>query len=185
MSSDTARIDRTRIAEHLNEHPGQRPSDVARAFDVHPSTAEYHLRRLVREGHVARVRAGRELHHYPTGTGLCPAAREIHARLTPAGRRVVQVGLEEGIFARKAVLGEDVSASAARWAMQRLEEAGVLERLAWGVYRVAPQRRGCAKAALREEACVTCNDTCRSRGQERRATRSPSPRGRIEASRSL
>lgn len=184
MPSKRAGIDRARIVDHLRQHPGLRPSDVARVFSIHPSTAEYHLRRLTEEGRVARVPAGRELHHYPTGTGFCKAAREVHARLTPAAERVLEVALERSVFPRKTVVEEGLSSSAVRWAIDRMDEAGAIERLAWGVYRLVPGRAGCIRAALETSRCASCNESRAARRQTRRVTSSPSPSGRIEASRS-
>lgn len=185
MANEARRgIDRARIVDHLRRSPGLRPSDVARRFGVHPSTAEYHLRRLARQGTVVRVRAGRELHHYPAGEGWCQRSRAAHARLTEAGRGLLKLGLDRGVFPRQAIVNRGHSASAVRWAIDRFQEVGILERMAWGVYEVPEDVHACVRAALSEVPCEGCNEV-EERGQERRrATSSPSPRGRIEASRS-
>lgn len=181
-------LDRASIVERLREEPGLRPADIARVFGVHPSTAEYHLRRLDRVGRVARVRVGRELHHYVVGEGICRKGREVHARLTPAGRAVLRFGLDRRVFPRGCVVDLGFSSSAVRWAIDRFEALGVVERLAWGVYELAAGWRGCVASALREEACSRCLARGPFAGQgvrqQRRATRSPSPRGRMDASRS-
>lgn len=176
-------VERERIVEHLRTSPGQRAADVARVFDVHPSTAEYHLRRLARKGHVARVRAGRDIHHYPTGEGFCQRAREVHARLTEAGRGLLRLGLDRTVFPRQAIVERGFSASAVRWAIDRFLDAGVIERLAWGIYELPSAWHPCVVAALREAPCTSCNEAPQ-KDHTRRATSSPSPRGRIELSRS-
>lgn len=186
---------RARIVETLRESPGLGPSEVAEREGMHPSTADYHLRRLAREGRVTRVRSGRELHHYPVGEGWCKRSRIVHARLTDAGRAVLRLGLDRGVFPRRAIVEQGFSASAVRWALELLGEVGVVERLAWGVYELPSRWQGCVVAALRERPCTVCNETGaapeareaheRGAGQERRrATISPSPSGRIETSRS-
>lgn len=152
-------LDRARIVQHLRAEPGLRPSDLARAFDVHPSTAEYHLRRLAEEDRVARVRVGRELHHYVTGDGLCRRGRQVHARLTDAGRALLREALDRRVVPRQAVVERGFTASAVRWAIDRLTDVGALERLAWGVYELQEGWQGCVLAALREDACGRCNET--------------------------
>jgi len=158
MPEETSGIERARLVEHLREAPGQRPSDVARDFDVHPSTAEYHLRRLAEADRVARVRVGRELHHYVTGDGLCRRGREVHARLTDAGRAMLRAALDRRVVPRQAVVERGFTSSAVRWAIDRLTDVGALDRLAWGVYELGEDWRDCVLAALREAACGGCNE---------------------------
>lgn len=187
MATKSDGVDRARVIEHLREQPGARPSDVARVFDVHPSTAEYHLRRLEREGRVIRVQVGRQLHHYAAGQGLCCTSREVHARLTPAGQRILEIGLERGIFPRQAIVGGAFTSSAVRWALDQLSEAGVVERLAWGVYQLVDESRSCVRSALAETSCRGCNDAgghAEAGHDRRRATSRPSPSGRMDGSRS-
>lgn len=178
MSGNGDGLDRESIQEHLKTNPGARPSDVAKAFGVHPSTADYHLRRMEQEGRVARVQVGRELYHYPTGEGWCRDGRRIHARLTPAGRALVSLLLDRGLASRREVVGRGFSRSATRWAIDQMLDAGLLERSGWGIYELADDVEGCARAALRERPCSECNDV----DQVARATSNPSPRGRIVAS---
>lgn len=179
-------VERARIVERLREDPGLRPSDLARDFEVHPSTAEYHLRRLARQERITRVRVGRQLHHYVIGDGLCRRGRRLHARLTDAGRGLLRLAVDRRVVARQDVVERGFSPSAVRWAIDRFTELDVLERLAWGVYELADGWAPCAVAALREAPCTGCNET--DAGAEahevRRATSIPSPSGRIEASRS-
>lgn len=174
-------VDRSRVREHLSKNPGQRPSDVAQAFGVHPSTADYHLRRLEAEGAIVRVQVGRELHHYPAGSGWCQESRRIHARLTPAGRAMVRILLDRGMVSRRAVVSRGYSRSATRWALEQLKDVGLVQRAGWGIYEPDDERMSCAVAALREQPCRSCNEI--ETDQVARPTRSPSPRGRIVASR--
>lgn len=166
MSDRDDGLTRQAIREHLVTNPGQRPSDVAEAFDVHPSTAEYHLRRMDEDGTIERVRVGRELHHYPLGEGWCRTSREIHARLTPAGRALVRLVLERGLASRREVVGRGFSRSATRWAIDQMTEAGFVEKTGWGIYEQAGDDLACALAALREQPCRECNEVEESRPQE-------------------
>lgn len=170
---------RERIRGWLRESPGARPSDVAEAFSIHPSTADYHLRRMADEGTIVRERVGRQLHHYPHGDGWCKDARAVHARLTPAGRALVKQLLDRGIVSRRAVVEHGFSRSATRWAIDQMQEAGVIQRAGWGIYEPGDVEQACAVAALREEACTECNDV----DQVTRPTSNPSPSGRMVASR--
>lgn len=169
---------REEIRAWLIEEPGARPSDAAEAFDVHPSTAEYHLRQLRSEGLVVRERVGRELHHYPQGEGWCAEARAVHARLTPAGRALVERLLDRGFVSRRAIVERGHSRSATRWALDQMRGAGLVERAGWGLYEPGEIELACAVAALREEPCTACNDV----DQVTRATSNPSPSGKIVAS---
>lgn len=170
---------RRAMREHLIDNPGARPSDLASVFGVHPSTADYHLRHLVDRGEVVRERVGRELHHYPQGEGWCRRARSVHARLTPAGRALVEIALERGVVSRRLVVARGFSRSATRWALDQMLEVGLVERAGWGLYELAEGFSACAVAAFREEACRSCNQV----DQVARPTSRPSPRGRIVASR--
>lgn len=181
-ADDASGLDRAELLDHLRREPGLRPTDVARTYGVHPSTAEYHLRVLERRGQVARVEVGRQLHHYPAGQGWCRRARAIHARLTRAARALLWIALDRAVFPRKAIVDAGHSASAVRWAIGQLEEIGVVEKLAWGVYELVEGVEPCVRAALDERPCTACNEL--AAGQVRRATSSPSPNGRIDASRS-
>lgn len=151
---------------------------MAEAFGIHPSTAEYHLRRLREEGAVVRERVGRQLHHYPQGEGWCEGSRAVHARLTPAGRALVEQLLDKGIVSRRAIVARGFSRSATRWALDQMLEADLVERGGWGLYEPGAVAQACAIAALREQPCEACNDV----DQVTRATSNPSPSGKIVAS---
>lgn len=179
MSGTPSSDRRDEIRAWLIEEPGARPSDVAEAFGIHPSTADYHLRQLCRSGAVVREKVGRQLHHYPQGEGWCEGSRAVHARLTPAGRALVQQLLDKGIVSRRAIVGRGFSRSATRWALDQMLEAGLVEKTGWGLYEVGDVDPACAVAALRERACSACNDV----DQPTRPTSSPSPSGKIVASR--
>ncbi len=146
-----------RIESMVADEPGLRASDLARRAGIHPSTADYHLHKLARGGRITRERAGRQIRHYPNGTGWCPQARAIHARLTDTGRHALQVALDKGAVSRRALTAAGASRSAARWAIEVLEEADVLDRVAWGVYVLVDGLTSCARAALRERPCRGCN----------------------------
>jgi predicted transcriptional regulator len=170
---------RDEIRAWLIDEPGARPSDVAEAFEIHPSTADYHLRRLRREGAVVQEQVGRQLHHYPHGEGWCTSSRAVHARLTPAGRALVEQLLDRGVVSRRAIVKRGFSRSATRWALDQMREADVVQRTGWGLYEAGDIERPCAIAALREEPCRACNEV----DQPTRPTSNPSPSGKIVASR--
>lgn len=146
-----------RIEAIVTDEPGLRATDLARRVGVHPSTADYHLHKLARHGRVIRERVGRQVRHYPQGTGWCPRSREIHASLTDTGRLALRVALEKGAVSRRALTGSGASRAAARWAIEVLERAQVLERVAWGVYVLVEEVVPCARAALEAVPCRGCN----------------------------
>ncbi len=157
MASTELAGNRARIRQLIHREPGLRISDVAQRLGVHPSTAEYHLRQLVRAGIVTVHRDKRQVHHYPTGRGWCQRAQAIHAACTEAARRGLELALEAQVVSQKALVDEGVSRSATRWAIEVLVEAGGLEKVAWGVYMVPAEHRACAQAALDELPCQACN----------------------------
>lgn len=146
-----------RIETIVADEPGLRATDLARRVGIHPSTADYHLHKLARDGRVTRQRAGRQIRHYPNGRGWCPRGREIHARLTDTAQHALQVALDKGAVSRRALTRAGASRSAARWAIEVLEDAQVLDRVAWGVYVLVEGVEACARAALRERPCRGCN----------------------------
>lgn len=179
VSGKTSSDRRDEIRTWLTDEPGARPSDVAEAFEIHPSTADYHLRQLCRSGAIVREKVGRQLHHYPQGEGWCEASRAVHARLTPAGRALVQRLLDKGIVSRRAIVDRGFSRSATRWALEQMLDVGLVERAGWGLYEVGEVEPACAVAALREQPCSGCNEV----DQPTRAMSNPSPSGRMVASR--
>lgn len=179
MSGKDGSDRRDEIRAWLAEEPGARPSDVAEAFGVHPSTADYHLRQLEERGAIVRERVGRQIHHYTHGEGWCRDARKVHARLTPAARALVERLLDRGIVSRRAIVARGFSRSATRWAIDQMREADLIERGGWGIYEQGNIGTECAIAALRETPCAACNDV----DQPTRPTNKPSPKGKIVASR--
>ena len=141
----------------MERTPGVQAPDVASQLSLHPSTVTYHLRNLEARGLVARERAGRQVSFYPAGKGWCQHARRIHAHLTAAGRSALRIGLACGFLSRKQIRDRGHSRSAARWALESLQAAGIVHRVNWGVYRVDEDRIACARAALHERACQGCN----------------------------
>lgn len=182
MGSRSTPRNTARVLEYLWEHPGRRPSDVAAELDIHPSTAQYHLRKLSRDGSVATEKVGRELHHYPTGAGWCQGSRAVHARLTDATRSAFWLALRQGATSRRAVVQAGHTRSATRWAISQLLDSGTVERIGWGVYRLRESREACVRAALLERPCAACNEGSRVEAHRRYATSNPSPRGRMDAS---
>lgn len=150
-----------RILETVERRPGLRVTDLAQRVGVHPSTADYHLHKLVKKGQIARERVGRQVHHYPVGTGWCPRARRIHACTTETARRALQIAVTKGVISRRALTTGGASRSAARWAIKVLEEAGALEKMAWGVYVLVDGIEACARAALHGRPCQGCNPALR------------------------
>jgi predicted transcriptional regulator len=177
MSDRDGTSKREAVFDVVCSSPGAGPSDVADELGLHPSTAEYHLRRLDENGRVVLETVGRRRCFYPEGEGWCRCSRAAHARLTQAGRTMLRAALDRGLVSRRQVVSRGHSRSAVRWALKQLREIGVLERDGWGIYVLDEDKRDCALAALNERPCAACNED-----QDLRATKSPSPSGRIVAS---
>lgn len=130
--------------------------ELARAARVHPTTAAYHLQKLERAGLLVREEAGRRVLYYPRGQGWCAVARRTHGRLTDAARTALEAAIGGRPFARRWLEEQGITRSAARYALEQLTKAGVVERAGWGIYVLVEGRGPCARAALEERACRRC-----------------------------
>ena len=86
---------RDRILEFLTATPGASTRMVARAMGMDDSSADYHLRRLLKERRLELDLHGRRVAWWPARCGYCPVLR----RAIPAFRR-------EGVAATAEALGE-------------------------------------------------------------------------------
>lgn len=147
-----------RILEAVQRAPGAAVADVARAVGVDHSTADYHLRRLLRDGFVGAVRSGRVRAHYAAGCGICPLVRAALPRLggahaaAPALAALVAAG-NAGVRAADAARERGVPVGVMRYALQAAVGAGLAERVAFGRFALVPGASRCAR-------CVTDRARC-------------------------
>lgn len=135
---------RRRVFGFVQRHPGLHQAEIARALALGETTAEAHLHRLVEAGLLARQKEGGFVRYYAAVQGItapegavAPADRPLLAVLRQARPlRIVAVLLQRGELPM-AALAEAVglSPSAATYQVDKLERAGLAERVAAGPER--------------------------------------------------
>lgn len=138
----------------VRENPGVSVTDVAEALDVDHSTAAYHLRRLEREQRIVGQRVGRVRAHVANGEGWCPYLRRVLPRLRPDGAEpVLEALLDRAVFRVADAARRGVPDGEARWALERFQEVGLVEKVGHGRYRIPEDREAAARRALRRRPC--------------------------------
>jgi predicted ArsR family transcriptional regulator len=148
------------VKSFLDANPGASTRMVARGLGVDDSTADYHLRRLRKEGHLAVDANGRETAWWTMTCGFCPVLR----RAIPAFRR-------EGVAATALALDDwpitalvlaertGLAPATVRGHLEVLEEAGIAVRTTRGRAARAEGAQPCiamAQAGRRCERWGTC-----------------------------
>lgn len=146
-----------RLLALIHSHPGITTRTLADRLGIHPTTAEYHLRRLAREGRINRAMVRNQGRHYAAGSGLCARARAVHAALTPETRRVLEHLAEHGRIAPRQLIAWGLTRAQVRWCFEVLGRAGAVVRDRPGVYVLVEEERPCILAALGERACRRCH----------------------------
>lgn len=150
----------------VRDEPGATVADVADALGIDHSTASYHLRRLEKQDRIVAERVGRVRAHVANGDGWCPFLRRVLPRLRPDGAEpVLEALLERRIFRVADAARRGVDEGKARWALKRLREVGLVEKVGHGRYRVRPGREAAARRALRREPCPG-GARCAARGAD-------------------
>lgn len=143
-----------KIREYLRATPGASTQMVGDGVGLDPSTADYHLRRMLRAGQATREQSGREAAWFLVGCGLCPILRaSVPALRRPNVGAVARELREDPDTATSlaARAGEDVGRT--RWAAESLMALGLAERTRTGRIQRAPGAEICIAKALRGEAC--------------------------------
>jgi DNA-binding transcriptional ArsR family regulator len=162
--SPGASPNRARAYETVRANPGATVAEVANALEVDHSTAAYHLRRLEKEGRIVAERVGRVRSHVVNGDGWCPYLRRVLPRLRPDGAEPTLEALVERPVVRVAdAVGEEAEVGEVRWALKRLQEVGLAERIGHGRYRLPQGRETAARRALRRRPCPG-GDACAAAG---------------------
>lgn len=119
---------RDRIREHVATHPGQHFNALARALDLAPGQAQYHLKQLRQRGQVVEERLYGRTHYYtpeydPRERGAIAVLRRETAR------DVLFYVLERGPSDPASVAdGLDIARSTLEWHLDHLVEQDLLEK---------------------------------------------------------
>lgn len=119
---------RRRVYEAIDEAPGCALATVAERADITRSTTRYHLRRLEDAGLVQSVKAADARRFFPAGYD--PDEMEREALLATGRTRDVYEAIraDPGASLQEISQQADIAASSAHRIVERLEEAGLVER---------------------------------------------------------
>ena len=148
---------RARVRRHVSDTPGVHFNRVSRDLDIATGQAQYHLRRLVRDGEVAVERIGGRAHYFDPA--FDPWERRAVAFLRRETAREILVRLHAEGATRPAALAEelDLARSTVSWHVSNLVESGIVEKSADRPMRVSlarPERT----AALLDEVSTSLPD---------------------------
>ena len=145
---------RERLLQVVTELPGAHTRQAAAAVGVPESSADYHLRRLVKEGKLLSEFSGRTRHWYARGCGLCPVLRRAVPMLRREEARACAAALDETPATAIALATRaGVTLGTARWTASVLHEARLLARVRNGRVALRPGARTCLEKAVRAERC--------------------------------
>ncbi|PAU82593.1 ArsR family transcriptional regulator [Halorubrum salipaludis] len=119
---------RARVRRHVRDTPGVHFNRVSRDLDIATGQAQYHLRRLVRDGEVAVERIGGRAHYFDPTFG--PWERRALAFLRRETARAILVRLHaDGPTRPKALADElDLARSTVSWHVSNLVESEIVEK---------------------------------------------------------
>jgi len=119
---------RARVRRHVSDTPGVHFNRVSRDLDIATGQAQYHLRRLVRDGEVAVERIGGRAHYFDPA--FDPWDRRAVAFLRRETAREILVRLHAEGATRPATLAEelDLARSTVSWHVSNLAESGIVEK---------------------------------------------------------
>ncbi|WP_123624468.1 winged helix-turn-helix transcriptional regulator [Halorubrum sp. CSM-61] len=119
---------RARVRRHVSDTPGVHFNRVGRDLDIATGQAQYHLRRLVRDGEVAVERIGGRAHYFDPA--FDPWERRALAFLRRETAREILVRLHADGPTRPRALAEelDLARSTVSWHVSNLAESGIVEK---------------------------------------------------------
>ncbi|ACM57309.1 winged helix-turn-helix transcriptional regulator [Halorubrum lacusprofundi] len=119
---------RARIRRHVRETPGVHFNRVGRDLDIATGQAQYHLRRLVRDGEIAVERIGGRAHYFDPA--FDPWERRTVAFLRRETAREILVRLHADGPTRSTTLADelDLARSTVSWHVSNLVESGIVEK---------------------------------------------------------
>jgi len=132
---------RGKIHGYLLANPGEYFTAIGRALGISSGNLAYHLRVLLREGHVTSRKDGLKRRFFPRGVNV-----EAVVELSPMQRAILNAIRETPGIRQKDIAGLlKVTSSAVSYHLQKLAAAGVVEARRRGMsvqYFVAPKAEG-------------------------------------------
>lgn len=142
------------LIDAIRVSPGASTRQLARAVGISEWTADYHLRRLLRNGAVTTESMGRSRVWYAAGCGLCPVLRRAVPPLRRPEAQAVAMAADEWpvalpVLAKRA----RVPIGTARWVANVLTDAFILERSRFGRVTLRRGAATCVAAAAEGRRC--------------------------------
>ena len=116
---------RAKIAELLRAEPGLTPAEIARRTSVDPSTALYHLRRMVKEGVILCEGERRASRYFAPGS-VAPADRARVVVAREAAPVLDAIRAQPGVSKSRLALRLAIARTTLAWHLRRLERAGIV-----------------------------------------------------------
>lgn len=145
---------RQRLLCVVTDVPGANTRQAATIVGVPESSADYHLRGLVKEGLLTTEFNGRTRHWFASGCGLCPVLRRAVPALRRPEARAVALALDDcPTTATDLSRRTGVALGGVRWAASVLEDARLVVRTTGGRLRLRHGARVCLGKATAGERC--------------------------------
>lgn len=145
---------RQRLLCVVTDVPGANTRLAATLVGVPESSADYHLRKLLREGLLSSEFTGRTRHWYARSCGLCPVLkRAIPALRRDESRALAAVLGETPTSAAEAASRAGLAVGSARWAAMALQHASLVSRTTNGRLVLRQGARTCIGKATSGERC--------------------------------
>jgi predicted transcriptional regulator len=119
---------RARIRRHVRDTPGVHFNRIGRDLDIATGQAQYHLRRLVRDGELAVERIGGRAHYFDPAVDA--RDRRTLAFLRRETAREIVVRLHAAGATRPSALADDLdlAKSTVSWHVSTLADHGIVEK---------------------------------------------------------
>lgn len=145
---------RQRLLSVVTDVPGANTRQAATIVGVPESSADYHLRRLVKEGELTSEFNGRTRHWYARSCGLCPVLRRAVPALRRPEARALALALDEQpASAVDAARRAGLPLGTVRWAATVLESSKLVTRSSSGRLVLRPGARTCLERAVGGSRC--------------------------------
>ncbi len=124
---------RLMIRDHIQANPGVCVQELADQMEVARTAVVHHVRRLVKEGHIQKVRKGRRVLHFPLDVRQ-PAHRSLLATIRLGNARAILTLLREDptLSWRHLARSLDITPKAVRWHMSEMERDGLVRVVRFG-----------------------------------------------------
>lgn len=133
---------RRRVYAFVAQYPGLHQREIARRLEMRPSHVEHHLRHLVKAGVLRALESDRYVCYFPAVSAPGPAAatalgaedsRRLALLRQPRPLRIVGILLQEdGLVLGDLAARSGISAGTLTYQLDKLEAAGIVERVREG-----------------------------------------------------